>query len=406
MLTIEMNLARTAGFSVMFLMVGMRLRKKIDFFNRYSIPAPVIGGVIFSIVHLLLRSMGILEIKFDTSLQSFFQSMYFCTIGLDASFKLLKKGGSLVFRLLILAIIMCFAQNFISIGISNVMNFEPLLGLLCGSSALVGGTGTTAAVAPSIEALGFDSALTVGLTAATVGILTGSLSGGPIGKYLIEKYDLYKEGDVDTFAAEHASDESDEEYSLSSNKVSLMLFLLLIIMFFGSYLTDFINGFVGQYITGVKFPAYLGTMLLASVYRNVMDNRENGFLYMEEVGVVSNFALQLFLGIALLNLKLWMLFDLALPMIAILVAQIIFGILYCTFVCFKVMGSNYDAAMISTGLVGFGMGSTSNAMANLKSLSETYRYSATAFFVVPIIGALFIDFFNIFIIYGFISFLS
>lgn len=405
MLEIKMSLLQTVGFSVIFLLIGMYLRKKVSFFLKYSIPAAVIGGVLFSIIHLILRSAGIMEITFDTALQGFFQAMYFCTIGLDASFRLLKKGGSLVFKFLFIAIGMSLAQNIIAVGISNVMGFEPLLGLLMGSSALVGGTGTSAAVAPSVEALGYSSALTVALTAATFGIVSGSISGGPIARRLIEKKNLYKAGDKDPIEVLEVDDEN-ADYRLSSDKISLSLFMILVIMFFGSYLTEIINNFVGIFIDNVAFPGYLGTMLIACFVRNYADSSPKFNIHMEEVGVVAKFSLQLFLGIALLNLKLWLLLDIALPMAVILIAQLVFAYIYATYLCFPIMGKNYDAAMMSSGLIGFGMGSTSNAMANMNTLSETYRYSSTAFFVVPIVGALFIDFFNIFIIYGFIGFLA
>lgn len=408
MLKIDMSLLQTVGFSVIFLLIGMWIRKKVAFFRRYSIPAAVIGGVVFSIAHLILRSAGILEITFDTALQGFFQAMFFCTIGLDASFKLLKKGGLLVFKFLLIAIGMCFAQDFIAIGLSEAMGFEPLLGLLCGSSALVGGTGTSAAVAPSIEALGFDSALTVALTAATFGILSGSISGGPIAKRIIERKNLYHPGDKDPMENEQglSMNESTEEYHLSNDRISMSLFMILVIMFFGSYLTQLINALVGNFIDNVAFPGYLGTMIIACAVRNVSDSSKIIHVHMEEVGVVAKFSLQLFLGIALLNLKLWLLLDLAVPMLVILISQLIFAFIYATYVCYPIMGKNYDSAMMASGLVGFGMGSTSNAMANMNTLSETYRYSQTAFFVVPIVGALFIDFFNIFIIFGFIGFLA
>lgn len=408
MLKIDMSLLQTVGFSVIFLLVGMWIRKKVTFFRRYSIPAAVIGGVVFSIVHLLLRSAGILEITFDTALQGFFQAMFFCTIGLEASFKLLKKGGLLVVKFLLIAIVLCFVQNFIALGVSEVMGFEPMLGLLCGSSALVGGTGTSAAVAPSIEALGFDSALTVALTAATFGILSGSIAGGPVAKRIIEKKRLYHPGDKDPMENDPtvSSSEPEQEYHLSNDRISMSLFMILVIMFFGSYLTELINALVGQLIDNVAFPGYLGTMIIACVVRNISDNSKVIRVHMEEVGVVAKFSLQLFLGIALLNLKLWLLFDLALPMIVILVSQLVFTLLYATYICYPLMGKNYDSAMMASGLVGFGMGSTSNAMANMNTLSETYRNSQTAFFVVPIVGALFIDFFNIFIIFGFISVLA
>lgn len=290
-------------------------------------------------------------------------------------------------------------------GISWLVGFNPMLGLLCGSSALVGGTGTTAAVAPSVEALGYPEALTVGITAATFGILTGSITGNPIARRLIIKQNLYKAGDQDPFQDTELSVE-EEAKPLTKNSVSMAVFTLLVIMFFGSYVTEFINTMVGKVVDNIAFPAYLGTMLIASIYRNVADNNPKVKLDMEAMDTVASFSLSIFLGIALLNLKLWQLFTMALPMILILTMQLVFAFLYAGYFVHPVMGKNYDSAMMASGLIGFGMGSTSNAMANMQALSEQYRYSKMAFFVVPIVGALFIDFINIFLIFGFIGFLS
>lgn len=402
---LKMNLVQTTGFAVIFMLIGRLIRNKVSFFTRYSIPAPVIGGILFSLIHLATKTAGLLEIEFTTTLQSFFQTMYFSTIGLSASLKILKKGGSVVFKFLLIAVFMSLMQNVIAVGISWLVGFNPMLGLLCGSSALVGGTGTTAAVAPSVEALGYPEALTVGITAATFGILTGSITGNPIARRLIIKQNLYKAGDQDPFQDTELSVE-EEAKPLTKNSVSMAVFTLLVIMFFGSYVTEFINTMVGKVVDNIAFPAYLGTMLIASIYRNVADNNPKVKLDMEAMDTVASFSLSIFLGIALLNLKLWQLFTMALPMILILTMQLVFAFLYASYFVHPVMGKNYDSAMMASGLIGFGMGSTSNAMANMQALSEQYRYSKMAFFVVPIVGALFIDFINIFLIFGFIGFLS
>ncbi len=402
---LKMNLVQTTGFAVIFMLIGRLIRNKVTFFKRYAIPAPVIGGILFSLIHLATKSAGLLEIEFTTTLQSFFQTMYFSTIGLSASMKILKKGGSVVLKFLLIAVFMSLMQNVIAVGISWGVGFNPLLGLLCGSSALVGGTGTTAAVAPSVEALGYPEALTVGITAATFGILTGSITGNPIARRLIIKQNLYKEGDQDPFQDTELSVE-EEAQPLTKNSVSMAVFTLLVIMFFGSYVTEFINNMVGKVVDNIAFPAYLGTMLIACIYRNVSDANPKVKLDMEAIDVVASFSLSIFLGIALLNLKLWQLLSMALPMILILTMQLVFAFFYASYIVHPIMGKNYDSAMMASGLIGFGMGSTSNAMANMQTLAEEYRYSKMAFFVVPIVGALFIDFINILLIFGFIGFLS
>ncbi|MEG1849553.1 MAG: sodium/glutamate symporter, partial [Oscillospiraceae bacterium] len=281
--------------------------------------------------------------------------------------------------------------------------------LLTASPALTGGLGTSAAVAPSVEALGYSEAMTVGVTAATFGILAGSIMGGPVATRLIERHDLFnkRKFEVSTDADIDMSLLESKQKLLSSKSICNGLFTILLSMGVGAYITTFINGFVGQYVHGVKFPAYLGAMLTACVVRNISDKYTRfGELPREEMGALGDGARNVFLGIALMTLELWELVNLAIPMLILLMLQVVLAYLFANYICYPLMGKNYDAAMISSGLIGFGMGSTSNAMANMDAISAKYAYSKTAYFVVPIVGALFIDFINIFIIFGFIGFLQ
>ena len=402
---LKMDLVQTTGFAVIFLLIGRGIKKKVRFFQRYSIPAPIIGGILFSLIHLVTKSAGLMEVEFDTTLQLFFQIMYFCTIGLAASLKVLRKGGSVVLKFLVIAVTMAVMQNVVAVGLSYAVGFNPMLGLLCGSPALVGGTGTTAAIAPIVEGMGYPQALTVGITAATFGILMGSLVGNPIARRLIVKQKLYKEGDCDPMEDQTFMVEEQCE-PISKANISMALFIVLAIMFFGAYLTEGINALVGKWMKNIAFPAYIGTMLVAALVRNVSDSKAKFKLNMDAIDVVAEFSLAIFLGIALLNLKLWQLLDMALPMILILSTQVLFLYLYASYLVHPLMGKNYDSAMMSSGLIGFGMGATSNAMANMHALAEQYRYSKMAFFVVPIVGALFIDFFNVLMIFGIMGFIK
>ena len=407
--TLTMNMVQTTGFAIIVLLIGMLVRKKVRFFTKYCIPAPVIGGLIFSIVTTILRSANILEFDFDTTLQSFFQIMYFCSIGFAASFKMLKVGGSKVVKFLVIASIFALLQDVLAVGLADTVGIEPLLALMTASPALTGGMGTSAAVAPSVEALGYSAATTVAVTAATFGILCGSVMGGPVATRLIERHDLFRKFQTRT-TKEDSFDLSileDKKKFLSSKTICSGMFVILLCMGIGAYVTNGINSVVGNFVDGVSVPAYLGAMLIACIFRNVTDHSTVfGELPKEEMDALGDAARNVFLGIALMSLELWELVNLAIPMLILLLLQVVLAYIFANFICFPLMGRDYDAAMISCGLIGFGMGSTSNAIANMDAVSAKYAYSKTPYFVVPIVGALFIDFINIFIIFGFIGFLQ
>ncbi len=404
----QLDMIQSIGLAVIFLLFGKAVKNAIPVFSRYAIPSPVIGGLIFSILHMILRQNNIASFEFDTTLQTFFQIMFFCTVGFNASFKMLKIGGKQVLLFLLISTVFAFLQNALAVGLAGVVGIDPLLALLTASPALTGGHGTSAAVAPSIEALGYPQALTVALTAATFGLVAGSLLGSPMANRLIVKNNLLHKKKL------QSSNEADFDLSiveksktiLDTNKVSMAFFQILIAMFLGTYLTDALNAFVSQWSTEINFPAYIGAMITAAVIRNISDASSFIKTPLEEIEVVEEVSLNLFLGMALITLKLWQLIDLALPMLLLLLAQCVMMYLYGIFVSYPLMGKDYDSAVIVAGLTGFAMGSTSNAMANMNSITEKYVYSRTAFFIVPIVGSLFIDFINIGIIQGFISFLS
>ena len=405
-MTIELNMIQSLGLAVIFLLIGKKIKNYFSLFSKYAIPSPVIGGLLFSIIHMFLRHNNILLFEFDTTLQTFFQTMFFCTVGFNASFKMLKVGGKKILLFLLISVVFAFLQNILAVGLSGTVGISPLVALLTASPALTGGLGTSAAVAPSIEALGYPEALTVGLTAATFGMIVGSLMCSPMTNRLIIKDNLINKRKKDLSDDINLSIIEEKKTTLNTNKISMAFFQIIIAMALGTYLTDALNNFIGQWITGVNFPAYIGAMLIAAIIRNISDNSTLFKTPLEEVDVVGDVSLSLFLGMALVTLKLWHLVDLAIPMLILLLAQCIMMYIYGMYVSYRLMGRNYDSAVMVAGLTGFAMGSTSNAMANMNSISDKYLYSKTAFFIVPIVGSLFIDFINIGIIYGFIGFLS
>jgi ESS family glutamate:Na+ symporter len=401
-MTIQMDMIQSLALAVIMLLIGKQLRSKVNFFEKYCIPSPVIGGIIFAIIALVLRQTEILMFEFDTTLQTFFMTMFFTTIGFNASLKVLKKGGPKVLLFLGVATLLAILQNALAVGLSGVVGMEPLLALMTGSTPMTGGHGTSAAIAPTLEEMGVVGANTVALAAATFGLVSGSMLGGPLANRLIIKHDLIRKRDeeepeqldLDTSLIE------EETVSLDSDRIGMAFFQILIAMGIGTYVSVWLVD-----ITTLEFPGYIGAMLVAAVIVNIS---ETGLFKTpkEEIGVVGDASLNLFLAMALMSLRLWELAYLAVPMLILLFAQVILMTLFATYVTFPAMGKNYDAAMITAGHCGFGLGATPNGIANMHSVSEKYGYSQMAFFVLPIVGALFIDFTNILNIQLFINFLG
>ncbi len=392
----KLDMIQTIGLSVILLLIGMKLRKKVKFFEKYCIPSPVIGGFLFSIISFILRQTEIVEISFDDTLQKFFMIMFFTSVGFNASLKLLKKGGKKVLIFLFVAIGLCILQNVVPILLSGLVGLKPLLALMTGSVAMTGGHGTSAAVAPEIEKMGYTGAKAIAIASATYGLIVGSMLGGPIASRLIKKHKLLPEH----MAKENVEKDIDEEVLkkqrpyLDGERFSMAFFYILIAMGIGSYLSLFINFL----LPAMKFPVYIGPMIVAAIIRNISDNVESLHAPTKEISILEDISLSLFLAMALMSLRLWDLIDLAGPVIILLLAQTLLIYLYLNFVTFKTMGSNYDAAVIVSGHCGFGMGATPNGISNMKAITEKYIYSKIAFFVIPIVGSLFIDFANISVI--------
>lgn len=381
-MTLNMNMVETVGFSVALLVLGKLLRKRISFFSKYCIPAPVIGGFIFAILHVILRSSGTLHFKFDETLKTFFMTIFFTTIGFNASINTLKKGGIMTIKFLFVALLLAIMQNVVAVLLAPLVGVHPLIALMTGSTPMTGGHGTSAGIAPTVEAMGFAGAEAVAIAAATFGLLAGSLMGGPIANRLITKYNLAgtkDDGSVSTDDGIIAR--------LSSEKMLVAFIFILIAMWLGVY----VSGLISK--TGFLFPTYIGAMVVGVILRNIFENT-NLKVPMEEVTVLSDVSLNIFLAVALMTLRLWELADLALPMIILLMVQVILVFVFVPFITFKIMGKTYDASVLSAGHCGFGMGATPNGIANMQSVCQKFGQSKIAFFVLPLVGSLFIDFFN------------
>ena len=401
MFNIKMDMIQTVGLAVIILILGRFLRKKVKFFETYCIPSPVVGGFLFAIINLILRKTNLVIFEFDNTLQSFFMTLFFTSIGFNASWRLLKVGGKKVVMFLIMAVVLVILQNVVAVGVGYLTGVDPLIALLTGSTAMTGGHGTAAAMAPIVEELGHTGAKSVAIAAATFGLIAGSSLGGPLANRLIKGKKL-------EVVAEKVDNEKvrNDEFlfnndvrKLDGENFAKAFFLILLSMFIGSYVSTFLNQFL-------NFPNYIGPMIVAAVLRNISDNTTKFDLHYEEVHILEDVSLNLFLGMAMISLKLWELGNVAGQLAVLLLAQALLAWIFIYFVTFRFMGRNYDAAVLSAGHVGFGLGATPNGIANMQSVCDKYKHSHRAFFVMPIVGALFIDFFNVAIISGFFSFLS
>ena len=401
MFNIKMDMIQTVGLAVIILILGRLLRKKIKFFETYCIPSPVVGGFLFAIINLILRETNLVIFEFDNTLQSFFMTLFFTSIGFNASWRLLKVGGRKVVMFLIMAVTLVVLQNVVAVGVGYLTGVDPLIALLTGSTAMTGGHGTAAAMAPIVEELGHTGAKSVAIAAATFGLIAGSSLGGPLANRLIKGKKL-------EVVAEKVDNEKvrNDEFlfnndvkKLDGENFAKAFFLILLSMFIGSYVSTFLNQFL-------NFPNYIGPMIVAAVLRNISDNTTKFDLHYEEVHILEDVSLNLFLGMAMISLKLWELGNVAGQLAVLLLAQALLAWVFIYLVTFRFMGRNYDAAVLAAGHVGFGLGATPNGIANMQSVCDKYKHSHIAFFVMPIVGALFIDFFNVAIISGFFSFLS
>ncbi|WP_448913023.1 sodium/glutamate symporter [Gemella sp.] len=401
MFNIKMDMIQTVGLAVVILIVGRVLRKRVKFFETYCIPSPVVGGFLFAIINLILRETNLVIFEFDNTLQRFFMTLFFTSIGFNASWRLLKVGGRKVITFLIMAIILVVLQNIVAVGVGYFTGLDPLIALLTGSTAMTGGHGTAAAMAPIVEELGHSGAKSVAIAAATFGLIAGSSLGGPLADRLIKRKKL--EVIAEKVDSEHVKNDeflfNNDVKKLDGENFAKAFFLILLSMFIGSYVSTFLNQFL-------NFPNYIGPMIVAAILRNISDNTTKFDLHYEEVHILEDVSLNLFLGMAMISLKLWELGNVAGQLAILLAAQAILVWIFVYFVAFRFMGANYDAAVLSAGHVGFGLGATPNGIANMQSVCDKYKHSHIAFFVMPIVGALFIDFFNVAIISGFFSFLS
>ena len=395
-MSITLDMYQTIAVAVVVLILGAFLKRKISFLEKFCIPAPVIGGLIFAIFTLICYSTGILEIDFDDTLKEVCMVFVFTSVGFQANLKVLKSGGKPLLIFLVLVIVLIITQNFTAIGLANLLGLDSLTGMTTGSIPMVGGHGTAGAFGPVLEDFGISGATTVCTAAATFGLIAGSLMGGPIGNRLIKKHNLLEtiKNDDDTLLVEE-----EEKHERHFSMYAPAVFQLIIAVGIGTIFSKLLS------LTGMTFPIYIGAMIAAAIMRNIGEYTGKITIHMGEINDLGGICLSLFLGIAMITLKLWQLADLALPLVILLAGQVALMFLFSYIVVFNVMGRNYDAAVLVAGTCGFGMGATPNAMANMQAICEKYEPSVKAYLIIPIVGSLFADFLNSLTITFFINLL-
>jgi ESS family glutamate:Na+ symporter len=401
---LKLDLLQTLTLAALVYFAGVQLRQRIAWLDRLNIPSAVIGGLLFTTLVLLLHDR-VLDLELDTALQTLLSVAFFTSIGMSASLALLRAGGLQVLVFLLFATLFCLVQNFVGIGIAQGFGENPLLGVMAGSVTLVGGPATGLAFAPIFEQAGLRGAGALALTSATAGIVCGGLVGGPVGTRLIQRFGLRPhsssaagtelEAELDPTPATLVVEVDREDSPLIQNLVVLALAMGL-----GSIVSRYIQSL------GITLPSYIGAMLVASLLRNVDDATRWFRIDQRTMEFVGNLALNIFLVVALMNLKLWELAHLALPLTVILVVQVLVVLLMALTVSFRLMGRDYDSAVMASGFVGFVLGTTANAVANMRALVARFGPAPRAFLVVPLVGAFFIDFTNALIITLFVNWLK
>jgi ESS family glutamate:Na+ symporter len=411
MSSIELDMIQTAGIGALALLAGMVMTRKITFLQKFCVPSPVSGGIIFSLITLALYGWFDVAVSFDGTLKDVFMLAFFTSVGFQSDLKVIKQGGKLLVIMLTLLVVMIAMQNLMPMGVTRLMGVDPLIGMAAGSISMTGGHGTAGGFASVLEGLGLHGAGTIGMAAATFGLIAGSMLGGPLAERIIRKKLTHEQmqapdEEIDPAMAGIESDEASptgRTKRISTNEQEFQQYAkasycILLVMGGGTLLSWLFAK------TGITFPTYFGALILAAIARNTLgfiSYKENGkwvkaskLIDMDRIISVGNICLSLFLGMAMISLKLWELQSLALPLIVILVSQVLMMALFAYFVAFPLLGRDYDAAVLCAGMCGFGLGATPNAMANMSAVCYKYRYTVKPFLIVPIIGAMFADIIN------------
>lgn len=384
-MNINLDSTLTLALAGILLLVGYSVKKQVNALNKYCIPAPVIGGFIFMFITFIGHKTGAFKFNFENTFQSTFMLAFFTTVGLGASISLLKKGGKLLFIYWLCCGAVSTIQNTIGIGVSKITGLEPPYALLSSAISMVGGHGAALAYGNTFKEMGYEIAPLVGAAAATFGLISGVMIGGPLGRRLIEKNNL-KPDNSENFDTSVENINASSEEKLSPLDIIKNVVVILICMAIGSLVSKQIGKLIKM-----DFPTYVGAMFIAVIVRNVNEKAKFYKFDYPLVDGIGDVMLNLYLSLALMTLKLWELSDLFGGVMIVLACQIIFMVLVAYFVIFRILGSNYDAAVMCAGLCGHGLGATPSAIVNMTAINEKYGMSRKAMMIVPIVGAFLVD---------------
>lgn len=399
---LTLDLLQTLTLAAVVYYAGVLLRQRIVLLNRLNIPSAVVGGLVFAAVVFICRDR-FLNLQLETTGQPLLLVAFFTTIGMGASVALLRSGGAAVLVFLTFATVVCVAQNVLGMGVAAGLGENPLMGVMAGSVTLMGGPATGLAFAPEFTKAGLPGAEVLAITSAVFGIVCGGLAGGPVGTWLVHRHGLKPAVLPATPAGGGVPGERAREIVVHVERedtgIIRNLAVLALAMGIGSVLSRYIQA------TGFTLPAYIGAMIVACALRNVDD--ATGWLRIDEdaMDFIGGIALNIFLVVALMDLKIWQLAGQALPLFVILVAQLALLVALAILVSWRLMGRDYESAVMAGGFIGFAMGTTANAVANMRTLTGRFGPAPRAFLVVPLVGAFFIDFINALVITGFVNWL-
>jgi sodium/glutamate symporter len=384
-LNINLNSTTTLALAALLLIMGYSINKRVTILNKYCIPAPVVGGFLFMFLTWLGHISSTFKFNFENIFQSTFMLAFFTTVGLGASFSLLKKGGKLLIIYWLTCGIISIFQNIIGITITKITGLEAPYALLSSAISMIGGHGAALAYGGTFAKMGYESAPLVGAAAATFGLITAVLIGGPLGRRLIEKYNLRPDNN-ENFDQSVTEINTDKGVKLSDLDIIKNVVVILLCMAIGSYISTLIGKLIKM-----DFPSYVGSMFVAVIVRNINEKTHTYNFNFSLVDGIGNVMLNLYLSLALMTLKLWELSGLIGGVLLVVACQVIFMIIIAYFVVFRILGSNYDAAVMCSGLCGHGLGATPSAIVNMTAINEKYGMSRKAMMIVPIVGAFLVD---------------
>ena len=384
-LNINLNSTTTLALAALLLLIGYSAKRRLTILNKYCIPAPVVGGFLFMFLTWLGHISGTFKFNFENIFQSTFMLAFFTTVGLGASFTLLKKGGKLLIIYWLTCGIISIFQNTIGMDISKITGLEAPYALLSSAISMIGGHSAALSYGDTFTKMGYQSAPLVGAAAATFGLISAVLIGGPLGRRLIEKNNL-KPDNTEKFDQSVTEINADKGEKLSDLDIIKNVVAILLCMAIGSYISTLIGKLIKM-----DFPSYVGAMFVAVIVRNLNEKIHMYNFSFSLVDSIGNVMLNLFLSLALMTLKLWELSGLIGGVLLVVACQVVFMILIAYFVVFRILGSNYDAAVMCSGLCGHGLGATPSAIVNMTAINEKYGMSRKAMMIVPIVGAFLVD---------------